>query len=605
MQSPDRGKSKALRIRLDYYRHVSGIDRARRLLILLGLALSVAYGVWILLPMGNAKSFARLHVSAGPLAQVHAAFENDCEKCHAHGLSSALGKNSFQLDPERRLEHQESACQNCHRVDGHWRTSLKDPSQDRDCAHCHHEHTGRTTTLTHVANQACAECHRDLLAVCAAGKLDSNELAIKDFSASTHGVLAAEGKVQFRSLLVDRGRIKFDHAQHLQPGQIDAGRRGGMRLEMLPTMVRQRLKQAGQSDTDLVVLNCASCHQLHALKTGSKHAVGSEEGRYYAPINFEAHCQACHQMTFPGQTGQMLPLPHVTSLAEYEMLLSARNESMRVQSRTEEAARETPASALREPSVAESDKTNAATKAENRVAITMDSLMQRCQQCHLPEDTTPQAIELALAGQMQPLIPSRWLASGYFDHAAHSRIENCQFCHEILGAGDNNKPVASSRPTDQEHVFIRGPESCAICHRPSEVAPSPALADDKSVQALLGQSHQPTWASDDCTLCHRYHWTTPDASPSPPPAQLGEVESSRPGEIREGAPRYAPFPFSNALKPEGASPGSPQLPAGQHSKESVFTTNPLANENAAANESPSKTGASALRLSTSLLRSAP
>ena len=559
MQTPDRGKSKALRIRLDYYRHASGVDRARRLLILLGLALSVIYGIWILLPMGNAKSIARLHVSAGPLAQVHATFENDCEKCHAHGLSTPLGKNSFQLNPERRLEHQESACQNCHRVEGHWRSSLKDPSQDRDCAHCHHEHTGRTTTLTRVANQACVECHRDLQAVCAAGKLDSDAMAIKDFSASTHGVVAVDGTVQFRTLLVDRGRIKFDHAQHLQPGQIDAGRRGGMRLEMLPTMVRQRLKQPGQSDTDLVVLNCASCHQLHALKTGTKHAVGSEEGRYYAPINFESHCQACHQMTFPGQTGQMLPLPHVTSLAEYELLLTARNESMRVQSRTDQATRETPASALHDTPAAKPN----ATSAVNSVAITMDSLMQRCQQCHLPEDTTPQAIELAMAGQMQPLIPSRWLASGYFDHAAHSRIENCQFCHQIPEAGDTRKPLASSAPTDQEHVFIRGPESCVICHRPSEVALSPSLADAKSVQALFGQSHQPTWASDDCTLCHRYHWT----------------------------------------KPAGASPGSPQLPAGQPPKEVALTKKTIANENAAAKDAPSKTGASALRLRA--MRSAP
>ncbi len=439
MQTPDRGKSKALRIRLDYHRQTSALDRARRSLMLISLACSAAYVLWLVLPsVGGSSARNRLHLSTGPLAQVHAAFENDCEKCHTHGLAAPLGKNSFQLEPSRRLDHQESSCQSCHRVDGHWRASLQDPSEDRDCANCHHEHNGRTASLTDVANKACASCHRDLQAVCRTGTLEaSTTLPVKDFSAASHGVRDTKGRMQFRSLLVDRGRVKFDHAQHLRPGQVDAGQRGGMRLDMLPAIVRDRYRQKGQADTALVSLDCASCHQLHALRQGQSHAVGSEEGRYYAPIDFESHCQACHQMTFPGQTGQMLPLPHVASMAEYELLLGARNQAPAVRSRTQSAINDSIQS----------------------VAVSQESLMQRCQQCHMPDDLTPKAIDAALAGQMQPLIPNRWLVNGYFDHAAHGRVVNCRFCHDIPGTvvNGNTESGHTSPPTDQEQVFIRGP----------------------------------------------------------------------------------------------------------------------------------------------------
>ncbi len=53
MQSPDRGKAKALRIRLDYYQQNSSITRSRRLLIWLGVVASLVYGAWILWPAGS------------------------------------------------------------------------------------------------------------------------------------------------------------------------------------------------------------------------------------------------------------------------------------------------------------------------------------------------------------------------------------------------------------------------------------------------------------------------------------------------------------------------------------------------------------------------
>ncbi len=503
MRTPDRGKSKALRISLDYFQKSSPIDRARRLCIALGIMLSILYGAWILWPASpSSRAASRLHLSSGPLSQVHAAFEADCEKCHAHGLSAPLGKHSFQFEPAKRLDHQEAACKTCHPVDGHWRESLIDPSLDRDCANCHQEHVGRQTNLSRVDNQACIRCHRNLQAIQRTDVPATAASAVTDFSVNSHGLKSADGQIQFRSTLADSGRVKFDHAQHLRPGQIDSGRRGGMRLDMLPSLVRARYRTPGQADTDLVQLDCGSCHVLHALAPNRSHVVGSEEGRYYAPIEFDDHCQACHQLSFPGQTGEMLPLPHVASMAEYEMLLRARRPASQIHSQSDHAL-EAGASAPDSPAAVNS-----------AIGMSLDALMQRCQQCHRPEDTRPEAIQLALKGEAKPLIPSRWLVYGYFDHAAHARIENCQFCHPIPGAQAHNNSserLTQDRPqppTDHQHVFIRGPESCVVCHRPSETKAS-LLDDPAQVQKLFGRTQQPTWASDDCSLCHRYHWTDP------------------------------------------------------------------------------------------------
>lgn len=55
--------------------------------------------------------------------------------------------------------------------------------------------------------------------------------------------------------------------------------------------------------------------------------------------------------------------------------------------------------------------------------------------------------------------------------------------------------------------MIAGIESCIWCHRSEELPTPLALTDAVTAQRIDGQ---PTWASDQCTLCHRYH--TPPGS---------------------------------------------------------------------------------------------
>ena len=89
-----------------------------------------------------------------------------------------------------------------------------------------------------------------------------------------------------------------------------------------------------------------------------------------------------------------------------------------------------------------------------------------------------------------PLIPQNWLRHGIFDHAAHQRM-SCKHCHAAIY---ENKP---GPPDDNQRVMIDNIESCVDCHRD-------AKKPVKTVENVLF-GDQPTWASDSCTLCHRYH----------------------------------------------------------------------------------------------------
>lgn len=97
---------------------------------------------------------------------------------------------------------------------------------------------------------------------------------------------------------------------------------------------------------------------------------------------------------------------------------------------------------------------------------------------------------------------------GYFDHASHAKIERCEYCHDI----PQGKAYTPSAAEDHRRVFIRGPESCVPCHRDAKSPPPFELANEKRRIELLGPKPQPTWASDSCVTCHRYHWTRPDSS---------------------------------------------------------------------------------------------
>lgn len=504
MLQREQGKDKALRIDLAYHRQRTWLDVARFVAVGVALLLSTAYAMWILvlaetkldLPKGSRAA----QLSTGPLALVHASFENDCQQCHADTTGLGLARDGWLSDETERLKLLEEKCQNCHLVGQHAREKLAQPELDRDCSRCHIDHQGRQHDLATVTDRVCAECHADLRLVCKTGVSPRFIDSIADFSVRSHGIVpppvgdsTPSPPPQFRSLLKDPGRVRFDHAQHLRPGQVDPNSKGGFRLSMLTPIRREAYRRPGDNDDSLVQLDCASCHQPFTLKS-SDSKYQPDTGAYYAPIDFETHCVACHQITFPGQDLNDLPLPHVAQRQEFAKLIAAKENIGRLGGKLltagdQEFATE-PATKLGLP-----DQPDALLRSKLDEAVS--AVFVRCQQCHFEPDLEPETIAQALAGSLPPLISQRWFEHSFFNHAAHASIERCGYCHPI--------PTPQGPAQDQQHVLIRGPASCVACHRSADL-PTPAEIDtaDKRL-AELGTIRQPTWASAQCTTCHRYH----------------------------------------------------------------------------------------------------
>jgi hypothetical protein len=128
-----------------------------------------------------------------------------------------------------------------------------------------------------------------------------------------------------------------------------------------------------------------------------------------------------------------------------------------------------------------------------------EMLKQQCLKCH--EESliaSDQSIMAARDPDAPPLIPARWLAHGIYDHAAHRDVD-CRYCHaQAYAAGNPELPGQ-----DQNTVMISGIESCVGCHRPAETpTPNDLLVGSEPDPQFGGQS---LWASDRCTMCHRYH----------------------------------------------------------------------------------------------------
>src|SRR5262249_14913504 len=158
-------------------------------------------------------------------------------------------------------------------------------------------------SLTRLADSDCTQCHAHLdQHVVQGGKTDF-EPAVNRFP---------DSHPEFRRLATRAAgqKLKFDHKLHLSAGMATPEKgdphftwnevaqpwRGRL-------MGRQGAKDAGS----LVRLDCAACHQLDSGAVGlSESALGlpaglfpeRSAGAYMLPINYEAHCQGCHPLTF-------------------------------------------------------------------------------------------------------------------------------------------------------------------------------------------------------------------------------------------------------------------------------------------------------------------
>lgn len=473
LPAKDSSKQRALRIRLDYHRSRSLI---RGKFVWTVFAVCAASAYIALLVIGGKPAAGQL--SPAPVADVHAAFESKCSECHVeyvplHPAGDGLRYLATLLSAGG-AEHENvrnSACTKCHTREARPHHANQHPQDVPSCADCHAEHRERTADLARISDQACTRCHRDIAAHRTGSDFAPAIADVKSFAPLGAGEYAHP---QFRSLpKTDDNDFKFNHALHLLPGQWprDGKPGGAWTLERIAENQRGNYRTAPGSQ--LVQLECASCHEAEAGNTGRR------AGAHFLPVNYERRCSACHPLQVLDQVQKIVSIRHGLKQGELRDLLEGLAESQKVPPSDAQAPRLSPNSPI-------PGKTPGDNLAQNLTDPTLPVAWHRrlfqeaCLKCHHePSFAVAEPTEI-----MPPRIPRRWFAHAHFDHGAHQAWADCRDCHAGAFAAEG----AGKPPLDDALVLVPGIDNCVRCHAPT--------------------SQHPTFRSAarfDCAECHRYH----------------------------------------------------------------------------------------------------
>jgi len=493
MAPQETGKQRAARIPLDYYKHADLLESWK--LRLTGIVLLISLG-WagIHFALGGQRHF---QASRGPVAGVHQVWDAQCNACHV-GFTP-ISSNSWAPFFLHSPTDSSTQCQNCHAGPAHHDSQIS----ERTCGSCHREHRGPDASLVNLPDHDCKQCHSDLASHMDLSKAWHIKAGENEIDKQVTGFAAAHP--EFRSVAKDPGRLKFNHKRHLIAGIpiIVAGKVavGTKTLGEIPPAFRERYRQQKQKDTDLVQLQCASCHQLDTgdFKVDAKQAQGfpftvqgqRNAGAYMVPIIYENQCQACHPLEHKVDT-KTWTVPHRLAPAEIHRLLDDFF--------TAQLARGIPDFLDRKVTrplpfkLAPQDRR----KLEEQVAKAQCDLYvrkeidnkaraverdlflgkQSCALCHYfegPQGKTPADYIGPPKFRVVPTnVPQVWFKHAKFNHTSH-RAMSCESCH----AGAAN----SMMETD---VLIPKREKCLECHAPTSNFGTPG-------------------ARFNCTECHLYH----------------------------------------------------------------------------------------------------
>jgi hypothetical protein len=491
-RSPSRDRADRFDGNRGYFRRPEALRRAKSALAVAALVLT---GVWVVADVVDPARTAYSHAH-GPLANPHAVWESDCAACHRPHSVSEVGLGSIFHARDR---WHDLTCEKCHAGPAH-NANVADTARDfhARCSNCHHDHAGRANSLVRISDGHCTRCHADLAAYRGAGT--PNCAATVTNFATDHP--------EFRPLAVPPIRtLKFSHALHMTPGQVHAenGREAmtATRLRELSGPTADGYRAVGPGD-DRIQLDCASCHRLDSGagtpefdRLRATQAAGEPgraafppraPGAHFLPVNFEAHCRACHPLRAPAGAsgGNVIPgfdVPHrrqppalrrelgagyLRGLAEKDLALLA------VPAGPGGLPDPRPAAGVRTVREEVDRLTSVAAKA-------LASAGGTCAKCH----------DLDESG-IAP-VPDRavWLLAAHFDHTAHRALA-CASCHPGTAAGYAPPGTAL---VEKEPVQITGIDSCRACHSP---AGTRVVSPDGSAVTGGGVRHA-------CTDCHRYH----------------------------------------------------------------------------------------------------
>lgn len=479
------------------------------------LAAVVLVGLWLIVEFFHPRA-AAFHTH-GPLANPHAAWDQDCAACHVpHDFGDASLSNL--LDARGRWH--KLTCTKCHAGPAH-HASIADGGGEwaefhNRCSNCHHDHAGRTTSLTDISDDHCVRCHQNI------NHPRGSDLAQYSAFGTSHPEFRALREPPAGQNYTPR-KLKFSHAVHMTPGMVTTTRLGDKDVPS-GALTAKRLKEAYSAeavaryaDSDKgsgVELNCASCHQLDAqlpadaltaLLRGQPRASvlpPRADGAYYLPINYDISCKACHPIVAPGGSvpdgGQRLtgfPIPHRVTPADLAPIL--RSGYWEQLAKTAPVGKAAPPGERLDPKKLDDVKATYGGEVDRLTASAQSWLATHpkvgesksqgvCAKCH----------ELTGTGTGATLSVMRlpqhgvWFEHAKFNHVSHRGL-TCAECHP--GVDRPGAPPGSIN--EVEPVGIRGVKSCRACHAP---AGTPVEQDDGTTTRAAGVRHR-------CTDCHRYH----------------------------------------------------------------------------------------------------
>lgn len=477
------GKLRAARIPLDYYKKPNRLERWKGRFLALGvLAALLWWGASSLLRSDQGRSL----YDRGPVAAVHATWEDKCDACHEsfRPISTEALARSFA----GAADAGDAKCQKCHAAPPHH----GNPLLERDtppCAGCHVEHRGRDAALARVTDKDCTRCHANLAAhvdPADAALIHTPHLAVSRFP-QDHPPFPYEAGRRPGS-----DKLKFSHGVHLALGMNTEFTLA--KIANQEDRARYRRDQGAADDAALVKLECQACHRTDPgdwrERSGGPAGAGlaqRTDGKYMLPIVYETQCAACHPLTFqPGDpadpNARPKAVPHRLQPADVREYLEAHYTAAYVQGTTGLFERAVPV--RRFPGKLPDADVEPVRKVVGQRVHTAERYVfseATCRKCH-PEP--PAAGQFAPEKIESPGVPAVWHKHAVFDHAAHKAMD-CLLCHGQAVPAGKGEPVVEKSPT----VMLPGIDTCRQCHAPAGRSG--------------GTPHG--GARFDCAECHRYH----------------------------------------------------------------------------------------------------
>ncbi|MBV1904519.1 MAG: cytochrome c3 family protein [Pseudomonadales bacterium] len=385
---------------------------------------------------------------SGPLLPAHnVAMGDDCSACH---------RIPFQ-------QVQDEACLSCHtNLSDHVVLNSSLPGQDAivgaastevgRCASCHKEHN-EPAYMVVDSDALCTDCHNEPDSL---EGTNPHMQKVSGFSESDHpafevALLVPEQTNRATGALFDwqvverrlagateSSNLKFPHDLHLDVEKV-------------------------RNTNDGTALGCDACHTLSA------------DMEHFVPISMEAHCQACHELTFDVSSPDR-QLPHGHAI---EAIFAMEGYFMRSYSNPKKQSavvrRRLPDKRAERFDCNES-AFDCAERRTREEAVNQFSL-RGCVTCHEVEDF--QTDDIYTRFQVHPVRLSQdFIPSAIFDHRSHLTQKDaegdkaCLSCHPATQSGSSTE------------LLIPDLDNCLGCHSDHSIADTVAL---------------------DCIDCHAYH----------------------------------------------------------------------------------------------------